>query len=200
MELSDIVIEIVNYVPTIDFSVSKDDEVVSLFETTIRYLGGMLSAHDFLTGPLSNLVQDNPNVQSLLDQSENLANILSFAFDTPSGVPSNNLYFSNRSNDGSPTNGLADAGSLVLEWTHLSDLTGNKTYADLSQKAESYLLNPMPPSGEPFPGLVGSNINLTNGQFADGTGGWDSGDDSFYEYLIKMYVYDQSRFGNYKDR
>ena len=186
MELSDIVNEIVNYVPTIDFSVSKDDEVVSLFETTIRYLGGMLSAYDFLTGPLANLVQDKSNVKSLLNQAENLANILSFAFDTPSGVPS--------------TNGLSQAGSLVLEWTHLSDLTGNKTYADLSQKAESYLLDPRPSSGEPFPGLVGSNINLSNGQFADGTGGWDSGDDSFYEYLIKMYVYDQSRFGNYKDR
>jgi len=31
-------------------------------------------------------------------------------------------------------------------------------------------------------------------------GGWAGGDDSFYEYLIKMYVYDSSSFGAYKDR
>jgi mannosyl-oligosaccharide alpha-1,2-mannosidase len=29
-------------------------------------------------------------------------------------------------------NGLATIGSLVLEWTHLADLTGNQTYAHLS--------------------------------------------------------------------
>lgn len=89
---------------------------------------------------------------------------------------------------------------LVLEWTHLSDITGDTTYADLSQKAESYLLNPRPASSEPFPGLVGTNINITTGLFEDASGGWVGGDDSFYEYLIKMFVYDASRFGEYRDR
>lgn len=101
------------------------------------------------------------------------------------------------------TNGLATIGSLVLEWTRLSDLTGNTTYTDLTQKAESYLLNPqsMPGVvGEPFPGLVGSNIDITSGLFVDGAGGWNGGDDSFYEYLIKMFVYDSGRFSTYKDR
>lgn len=88
----------------------------------------------------------------------------------------------------------------MLEWTRLSDLTGNTTYAQLSQKGESYLLNPQPASGQPFPGLVGTTINTQTGQFEDAQGGWQGGDDSFYEYLIKMYVYDSSRFGNYKDR
>ena len=200
MEIPEIVNEIINYIPTIDFSQSYQDEQVSMFETTIRYLAGMLSAYDFLTGPLSGLAQNQSSVDALLIQSQNLANNLSFGFETPSGVPSNNLYFNNRSTDGSTTNGLATVGTLVLEWTHLADLTGNDSYAQLAQKGESYLLNPSPPSGEPFPGLVGSDINIADGTFADAFGGWIGGDDSFYEYLIKMYVYDQTRFGNYKDR
>lgn len=122
----------------------------------------------------------------VLQQAVNLANNLSYAFDTPTGIPSNNLYFNNRSTDGATTNGLATIGSLVLEWTHLSDLTGNDTYAELTQKAQSYLLNPQPAFAEPFPGLVGTNVAIANGSFVDAVGGWDGGDDSFYEYLIKV--------------
>jgi hypothetical protein len=139
-------------------------------------------------------------VNALLQQATNLANNLSYAFDTPSGVPSNNLLFADRSTDGSTTNGLATAGTLVMEWTRLSDLTGNKTYAALTQKAESYLLSPQPASSEPWPGLVGTNIDINTGEFKDASGGWNGGDDSFYEYLIKMYIYDPARFATYKDR
>jgi hypothetical protein len=48
---------ILDYVPTIDWSVSYEDTRVSLFETTIRYLGGLLSAYDLLKGPLSYIPQ-----------------------------------------------------------------------------------------------------------------------------------------------
>lgn len=53
MELPNIVNEIIDYIPNIDFSVTS--EQVSLFETTIRYLGGMLAGYDLLKGPLSSL-------------------------------------------------------------------------------------------------------------------------------------------------
>lgn len=200
MQNATIVNQILEYIPDIDFSKSYNNDPVSLFETTIRYLGGMISAYDLLTGPLSHLATNKRYVKALLHQSENLANYLSFAFETPSGVPSNNLIFGNRTTDGAKTNGLATAGSLVLEWTRLADLTGNQTYAKLSQKAESYLLNPKPAKDEPFPGLLGMNINITNGHFVDANGGWIGGADSFYEYLIKMYVYDTTRFATYRDR
>ena len=129
-----------------------------------------------------------------------MADSLAFAFDTPTGIPANNLYFTNNTTDGSTDNGLATIGTLVLEWTHLSDLTGDDTYANLSQKGESYLLNPKPASSEPFPGLVGTYVNLSTGLFEDAEGGWVGGDDSFYEYLIKMYVYDCDKYSDYKDR
>lgn len=191
-----IVNEILNHVPTIDWSVSYQDEAVSLFETTIRYLAGMLSAYDLLTGPLSNLAVNKANVPKLLEQAVNLANNLSYAFDTPTGIPSNNLFFGNRSTDNSTTNGLATIGSLVLEWTHLSDLTGDKTYAQLSQKGEEYLLNPQPAWAQPFPGLVGTNVDINTGLFQDASGGWNGGDDSFYEYLIKVGIQLRIRAGD----
>ncbi|KAF7585273.1 maturation of Asn-linked oligosaccharides protein [Aspergillus hancockii] len=198
MQNATIVNQIVDHIAQIDYSKTKDR--VSLFETTIRYLGGMLSGYDLLKGPASDLVDDTAKVEGLLAQSKNLADILKFAFDTPSGVPYNTIDITSHGNDGAQTNGLAVTGTLVLEWTRLSDLTGDQQYAQLSQKAESYLLNPQPKSAEPFPGLVGSNINITTGDFTDGHVSWDGGDDSFYEYLIKMYVYNPNKFSTYKDR
>ena len=198
MEIQPIVSEILDYIPTIDFTTTATE--VSLFETTIRYLGGMLSSYDLLKGPLSSLATNASAVDSLLTQSRNLADSLKYAFDTATGIPSNNLFFTNRSTDGSTSNGLATIGSLQLEWQHLSDLTGDSEYGDLAQKAETYLLNPQPAFAQPFPGLSGTNVNITTGQFQDATGGWNGGDDSFYEYLLKMYVYDSSRFSNYSDR
>jgi mannosyl-oligosaccharide alpha-1,2-mannosidase len=207
MKLPEIVNQIVDYVPDIDWSVSANNEPVSLFETTIRYVAGLLSGYDLLNGPLSGLVDDvscfpsheekhhetnellffqKTKVNALLQQATNLANNLSYAFDTPTGIPSNNLLFADRSTDGSSTNGLATVGTLVMEWTRLSDLTGNETYGALTQKAESYLLSPQPASSEPWPGLVGTNIDINTGEFQDASGGWNGGDDSFYEYLIKV--------------
>ena len=189
---------ILDYIPTIDFSTSAYE--ISLFETNIRYIGGMLAGYDLLSGPLSNMSSNSTAVSAILQQAKNLADALSYAFDTPTGIPSNNLYLNNHTNDGSTTNGLATIGSLVLEWTHLSDLTGDPQYANLTQKAESYLLDPHPAWAQPFPGLVGTDVSIANGSFVDADGGWVGGDDSFYEYLIKMYVYDSSRFSYYKDR
>lgn len=189
---------ILNYIPTINFTTSPYE--ISLFETTIRYVGGLLAGYDLLTGPLSHLAEDEQNVHAILKQAKSLADTLSYAFDTPTGIPYNNLYLETHTNDGSTTNGLATIGSLVLEWTHLSDLTGDPKYAELTQKAESYLLNPRPAFAQPFPGLLGTDVSIDNGSFVDADGGWVGGDDSFYEYLIKMYVYDATRFGFYKDR
>jgi mannosyl-oligosaccharide alpha-1,2-mannosidase len=197
MGQSEIVDQILTHIETINWSSTFSS--VSLFETTIRYLGGMLSGYDLLTGPLSSLASNPAQVQALLTQSANLANNLSYAFDTPTGIPYNNLFFSNHSNDGE-NNGLATVGTLILEWTRLADLTGNTTYAALVARAEQYLLSPSPAAAEPFPGLLGMDISPVTGQFQDAVGGWVGGADSFYEYLIKMYIYDPTRFSVLKDR
>ncbi|KAI5294421.1 maturation of Asn-linked oligosaccharides protein, partial [Ascosphaera acerosa] len=128
-----------------------------------------------------------------------LADVLKFAFDTPTGIPANNLDIG-RQTSGDTTTGLAVSGTLVLEWTRLSDLLGDADYGQLAQQGERYLLHPRPSSSEPFPGLLGSKIDLATGLLQDRRVSWGGGHDSFYEYLIKMYVYDPERFGEYKDR
>jgi mannosyl-oligosaccharide alpha-1,2-mannosidase len=206
MEQEDIVNTILDFIPTIDFTKTGTDQpsVVSLFETNIRYVGGLLSSYDLLKGPFKHLNVDDKKVDALLSQCKTLADTLKFAFDTPSGIPVNNIFpnnrtFSNRGRmaDGTRTAGLAELGTLVLEWQHLSDLTGDPEYGELAQKAQSYWFNP---SSEVWPGLTGGNFSVETGEIIDEYGGWMSGNDSAYEYLIKMYVYDPERYENYSKR
>jgi mannosyl-oligosaccharide alpha-1,2-mannosidase len=60
-----IVEDIVKHISTIDFS--KTNSAVSLFETTIRYLGGMISGYDFLGpgGPQSSLLRNSVSEPSI---------------------------------------------------------------------------------------------------------------------------------------
>ncbi len=194
-----VVQQILTHIQNVNFD--KAVGGISLFETTIRYLGGLLSGYDLLSGPLKEYAGNQAQLDAVLSQAKHLGDNLKVAFDTPSGVPDNELRFGPPRRNGSATNGIATIGTLVMEWTRLSDLTGDPVYGQIVQKAEGYLLNPQPRAlAEPFPGLIGTNVNITSGQFLDGTGGWVGGDDSFYEYLIKMYIYDPVRFSSYKDR
>ncbi|KAI1981985.1 Mannosyl-oligosaccharide alpha-1,2-mannosidase 1B [Ophidiomyces ophidiicola] len=198
MELPEVIEKILDHIAKIDYS--KTNTICSLFETTIRYLGGMISAYDLLKSTHSHLLSDPKKADVLLEQSKNLADLLKFGFDTKSGIPANGLNVSAQITDGGKTNGLATTGTLVLEWTRLSDLTGNPVYGELAQKGESHLLEPKPEFAEPFPGLVGRDLDIESGLFRDGLVSWGGGSDSFYEYLLKMFVYDEKRFGKYKDR
>lgn len=60
----------------IDFSKSEDEEV-NVFETTIRYLGGLLSAYDL----------SEKQYPVLLEKAVELGNLLYAAFDTPDRMP-----------------------------------------------------------------------------------------------------------------
>ncbi|KAG6040265.1 hypothetical protein E4U41_001102 [Claviceps citrina] len=201
MNSVEIVQTMLDHIAKIDFTTTAQANYgISLFETNIRYLGGLLSGYDLLTGPYKQLGADAEKVDALLRQAQSLADSLSVAFDTPSGVPDGTVFLNPaRKNSGSGANNIAEIGTLVLEWTRLSDLSGNKTYAQLVERAERYLLRPGG-SPEAWPGLVGTWVSTANGSFLDSQGGWGGGDDSFYEYLIKMYVYDAAAFGEYKDR
>ncbi|KAI4741060.1 glycoside hydrolase family 47 protein [Aureobasidium sp. EXF-12298] len=201
MESQDVVTTILEYIPSINFNVSKGNEPVSLFETTIRYLGGMLSGVDLLTGPYQHLTESPDEITALKIQAVSLANKMKFAFDTPTGIPANNLDFKGEHYDIDQSTGLAVAGTLVLEWTRLSDMVHVTKFANLTQTAEEYLLHPTYRNAtiQPLPGLRGTNIDLRTGAFLDAAGGWGGGDDSYFEYLIKMFVYDPVHFSDYKD-
>ncbi|KAH6974189.1 glycoside hydrolase, family 47 [Ilyonectria sp. MPI-CAGE-AT-0026] len=201
MEDEEIVNQILKYIPKIDFTTTKAaNQGISVFETTIRYLGGLISSYDLLKGPMKHLATNPEEVEALLKQAKTLGDSLSIAFETPSGVPDGVIYLNPEPRiSGARTNSIAGFGTLVLEWTRLSDLTGDKKYAKLAQTAELYMLRPTG-SPEPFPGLVGHQVSTETGKFVDSNGGWGGGTDSFYEYLIKMYLYDPEEFVEYKDR
>lgn len=76
MDLKDEFEEAANAIRKIDFTTSTRDDI-PLFETTIRYLGGLLAAYDVSGGkhPI------------LLDKAVELADILMGAFDTPNRMP-----------------------------------------------------------------------------------------------------------------
>jgi mannosyl-oligosaccharide alpha-1,2-mannosidase len=119
---------------------------------------------------------------------------LKFAFDTPTGIPWKKLLLDEGIGTGSTINTASSVGTLLLEWTRLSDITGDKQYSTLVNKPMKYLLNPQPQRNEPYPGIVGTWLNINSGKFTDAWGSWGAGGDSFYEYLLKMYMYDQARF------
>ena len=74
MDLREEFDEAISAVADIDFETSTS-KTVSVFETTIRYLGGLLAAYD-LSGN-----------QLLIDKAWSLGNMLYAAFDTPTRMP-----------------------------------------------------------------------------------------------------------------
>ena len=220
MGLKDIVDRQIAEIATVDFSSSP--QLVDGFDTIIRYIAGLLSAHDLITSglvPHANKY-NKKHVKALLAGAKTLADLLAPQFDTPSGLP----HFYINTTTHVPSNGhfpyvdpltnktytavtnTAIAGTIILEYHRLSDLTGDKSYRQMADKAEANLVNPKP--APIYPGIVGSELDLNTGEFFAYDGGWKSGIDSFYEvslyfhsidetantmqYLIKSYIYNPS--------
>lgn len=193
MEKEDIVMDIMRFISDLDFSHVKSDNI-QVFEVVIRHFGGMISAYDLLNGPFTQLAADQHLRQRLYEQMVRLGDILTCAFNTPSGIPHTRLNPSTCASVGGPLTTLAEAGTLVLEFARLSDITGNHTYAELARKAESHLLTS---SAAPYPGLLGGELQVSDGHLRSMKGSWGASSDSYYEYLIKAYVYDRTAYASY---
>lgn len=113
----------VDYLKKIDFTTTKREDV-PVFETVIRYLGGMLGAYDI----------SGHKYDVLLEKSVELANFLMGAFDTPNRMP--DLYYmwkpeyATRNRRGGYSAVLAELGSLSMEFTRLAQLTKDNKYYD----------------------------------------------------------------------
>ncbi|KAG5958701.1 hypothetical protein E4U56_005346, partial [Claviceps arundinis] len=112
------------------FLFTKDREI-NVFETAIRFLGGLLSAYD-LSGD-----------ERLLTKAHNVGDLLYKAFDTPNHLPVTrwNLHEAARGakQTASSTTLLAEIGSLVLEFTRLSLVTKDPKYYDAVQHISELL-------------------------------------------------------------
>lgn len=183
MGLKDIVDRQLGWIATQDFN-QTDDPQIDGFDTTIRLIGGLLSAYDLIQSGLVPHADEynRTQVKALLNGARTLADFISPLFDTDTGLPYFWLNTTTRTGFPGPGNTAVD-GTIILEYHRLSDLTHDDSYRQMADKAESYLLNPQPPPV--YPGLVGSNVDMNTGMFTNENAGWQSGVDSFFEYLIK---------------
>eukprot|EP00967_Tisochrysis_lutea_P093422 scaffold135147_cov28-Tisochrysis_lutea.AAC.4 len=103
------------------------DETVSLFETTIRALGGLLSAHLLALDPELDLMRGKYDAQGgLLPLAVDLATRLLPALDTPTGIPYGSVNLRRGvAHDETRITCTAAAGTLSLEFGALSRLTGD---------------------------------------------------------------------------
>lgn len=176
------------------------DIVVSVFETNIRMLGGLLSAH-VLAKSIQN--QSDRSIRyinttlrhsldwynsELLDLAEDLGRRLLPAFDTRTGIPHPrvNLKYGMDSNDlrSVQETCTACAGSLILEFATLSRLTGDSIFEDKARQALDSLWEHRHRSTD----LVGTVLNVDSGEWVRRESGVGAGSDSYYEYLMKAYI------------
>ncbi|KAK5805042.1 hypothetical protein PVK06_032694 [Gossypium arboreum] len=164
----------------LQFDINK---TVSIFETTIRVLGGLLSAHliasDYATG-MRIPSYDN----ELLDLAEDLARRLLPAFDTPTGIPfgSVNLKYGVDEHESKITS-TAGGGTLTLEFGVLSRLTNDPIFEQVTKNAVRGLW-----ARRSKLHLVGAHINVFTGEWTQKDAGIGTSIDSFYEYLLKAYL------------
>jgi hypothetical protein len=165
------------------------DVNVSLFETTIRLLGGLLSAHLFAIDPILNIYhpsQTNDQYNDeLLKLAIDLGNRLYPAFLTKTGIPYGTVNLRNGVPKGeTKIASTAGAGTLLMEFEVLSYLTGDEKYGKAAYTALEGIYNRRSDLD-----LVGKHINTETGQWQETLSGVGSNSDSFYEYLFKSYSF-----------
>jgi mannosyl-oligosaccharide alpha-1,2-mannosidase len=169
--------EAVAHVATIDFGSASCGQV-NTFETTIRYLGGLLGAYD-LSGR-----------EVLLRKAVELGNMLVCAFNTKNGMPVDFMLFANAktgtelSLEASVVS--ASPGTLSLELAHLSQVTGNDRYYEAVRPVMELFARHQNETRVPglWPMYVSmAAMDVTMGGMFTLSGGADS----LYEYLPKMH-------------
>jgi mannosyl-oligosaccharide alpha-1,2-mannosidase len=111
----------------IDFTTTPHRNEIPVFETTIRYLGGLLAAYDVSGG-------HKGHYPLLLKKAVELAEVLMGIFDTPNRMPV--LYYkwkpayASQPKRASTRAGIAELGTLSMEFTRLAQLTDKDKYYD----------------------------------------------------------------------
>ncbi|XP_076298410.1 ER degradation enhancer, mannosidase alpha-like 2 [Lasioglossum baleicum] len=181
--------EFENAVKLVARDVSFDtDVIVSLFETNIRMLGGLLSGHI-----LAEYLQQRADIMpwyrgELLNLAKDLGYRFLPAFNTTTGIPYGriNLKYGMKGVplEVSRETCTACAGSMILEMAALSRLTGESIFEEKAQKAMDVLWR-MRHRGTD---LMGSVLNVHSGDWVRRDSGVGAGIDSYYEYCLKAYI------------
>ncbi|POR34218.1 alpha-1,2-Mannosidase [Tolypocladium paradoxum] len=177
MGLRDEFDEAVAAVAGIDFGSSTSPRV-NMFETNIRYLGGLLSAYD-LSGR-----------RVLLDKAVELGGLIYAGFNTENGMPVDFIDFAAAKTGA----GLAvedsvvsaSPGTLSLELAHLSQVTGDpKYYSAVSRVMDLFYRGQ---NETELPGVWPMWVSMRREDVVSGSAFTLGGSqDSLYEYLPKMH-------------
>lgn len=151
------------------------DYNVNVFETTIRMLGGLLSAH--------HLSKDDV----YLDKAADLANALVGGFNSKTGIPYSSVnLMSGEGLKNHVDNGAlstAEVATLQLEFKYLAKLTGESLFWEKAEKIMEVL-----DANEPKDGLVPIYVQPDTGKYQSQLIRLGSRGDSYYEYLLKQYL------------
>ncbi|KAJ3107257.1 hypothetical protein HDU96_007965 [Phlyctochytrium bullatum] len=165
-----------------------DNFEINLFETTIRFLGGLMSAHELEVGG-GGVREFAKRDARLLDLGKAWATKALMAFDkSPGGIPLNSFNIATKTVRGGwagyETVILAEAGTLQLEFQYLSDVTGDLVFEEKAMKAlDGILETPVKVQGL-YPSMLnGKSKTFINDDITLGGLG-----DSFYEYLLKLWL------------
>uniref|UniRef100_A0A8C1BYB2 alpha-1,2-Mannosidase n=1 Tax=Cyprinus carpio carpio TaxID=630221 RepID=A0A8C1BYB2_CYPCA len=166
-----------------------NDIVVSVFETNIRVLGGLLGGHSMAV-----MLKESGRMvwyqDELLHMAKDLGLRLLPAFNTSSGLPYPrvNLRYGVRGPEtrtGTETDTCtACAGTIILEFAALSRFTGDPTFEAHARRALDFLWE----KRQRHSNLVGTTINIHSGEWVRRDSGVGAGIDSYYEYLMKAYI------------
>ncbi|XP_078274903.1 ER degradation-enhancing alpha-mannosidase-like protein 2 isoform X1 [Rhinoraja longicauda] len=157
------------------------DVNASVFETNIRVVGGLLSAH--LLSREGGIVLEPgwPCAGPLLRLAEEAARKLLPAFQTPTGMPFGTVNLMNGVNPSeTPVTCTAGIGTFILEFATLSRLTGDPVFEQVARKALDGLWNSRSDIG-----LVGNHIDVLTSKWVAQDAGIGAGVDSYFEYLVK---------------
>ncbi|KAI9666198.1 MAG: hypothetical protein M1821_004133 [Bathelium mastoideum] len=142
----------VKAVEKIDFTTSPRQDI-PLFETAIRYLGGLIAAYDI----------SEEKYKVLLEKAIELAEILMGAFDTPNRMPLTFYHwrpdFASQPHRADTKATLAEIGSLSLEFTRLAQLTKEPKYYDAIARITDALEKWQPDTR--LPGLWPSDVDAS---------------------------------------
>ncbi|XP_044009305.1 mannosyl-oligosaccharide alpha-1,2-mannosidase IA-like isoform X2 [Aphidius gifuensis] len=152
------------------------DSEMSLFEINIRFLGSLLTSFA-LTG-------DKMFREKALQIGERMLP----AFETKTGIPHSliNLYTGRSRNHGWASSGcsiLSEIGTMHLEFSYLSDITGNPIFRKKVEQVRRVLKDLDKPKGL-YPNFIHPETGKW-GQHHISLGGLG---DSFYEYLLKAWI------------
>lgn len=150
---------------------------ISVFETTIRSLGGLLAAYDWSGDTV------------FLEKADDLGSRLVRAFESPTGIPYGNTALNRNHSYNTEWTGessiLAELGTLQLEFRHLAKATGKRHYADKANKVFE-VMKMIEPSHGLYPIFVkneGKEPVFSYDKISFGAMG-----DSFYEYMLKVWI------------